>query len=103
MPKYWMINDRSQGGTGPDVNTDGMTFWVSDKQPLTDIKNWRQVTQANFQKLLVAAADKFPEHDPAENEKQSNVTILVHSYNQKLTTATQFYMIFAADFLMHQT
>src|SRR5438034_11352852 len=42
MPKYWMINDRSQGGVGPDVNTDGMTYWVSDKQPLTDINNWRR-------------------------------------------------------------
>ncbi len=54
MPKYWMINDRSQGGIGPDVNTDGMSYWVSDKQPLTDIKNWRQIAQANFKKLLVA-------------------------------------------------
>src|SRR5213592_278569 len=52
MPKYWMINDRSQGGVGPDVNFDGVTYWVSDKQPLTDIKNWRQVTGFNFQKLL---------------------------------------------------
>jgi hypothetical protein len=37
-----MINDRSQGGVGPDVSTDGMTYWVSDKQQLTDIKNWPQ-------------------------------------------------------------
>jgi hypothetical protein len=29
MPKYWMINDRSQGGVGPDVSTDGMTYWVN--------------------------------------------------------------------------
>src|SRR6266487_6851477 len=75
MPKYWMVNNRSQGGVGPDVSTDGMTYWVSDKQPLTDIKNWRKVTAANFQKLLVAASDKFPKYDQAENEKQSHVTI----------------------------
>ena len=31
-----MINSRSQGGVGPDVSADGMTYWVSDKQPLTD-------------------------------------------------------------------
>jgi hypothetical protein len=48
MPKYWMINDRSQGGVGLDVNTAGMTYWVSNKQPLTDIKNWRQATKTNF-------------------------------------------------------
>src|SRR6266481_2301270 len=91
MPKYWMINDRSQGGVGPDVNTDGMTYWVTDKEPLTDIKNWRQVTRTNFQKLLAAAADKFPAHDPAENEKQSHVTLLVHGFNNKFTSATRFY------------
>jgi len=86
-----MINDRSQGGVGPDVNTDGMTYWVSDKQPLTDINNWRKVTAPNFQKLLVTAADKFPAHDPAENEKQSHVTILVHGFNQTFAKAARFY------------
>lgn len=91
MPKYWMINDRSQGGVGPDVNTDGMTYWVSDKQPVTDINNWRKVMAPNFQKLLVTAADKFPAHDPAENEKQSHVTILVHGFNQTFAKAARFY------------
>jgi esterase/lipase superfamily enzyme len=91
MPKYWMINGRSQGGVGPDVSTDGLTYWVSDKQGLNDIKNWRKVTAANFQKLLVAASDKFPKYDQAENEKQSHVTILVHGYNQTFAKAAAFY------------
>jgi esterase/lipase superfamily enzyme len=91
MPKYWMINDRSNGGIGPDISSGGLTYWVSDKVPLTDIKNWRQVTRANFQKLLVAAADKFPAHNQAENEKQSHVTILVHGYNQTFAKAAKFY------------
>ena len=69
MPKYWMINDRSNGGVGHDVNFDGFAYWVSDKLPLTEIKNRRKVTTANFQKLLVAAADKFSANDLAENEK----------------------------------
>ena len=91
MPKYWMINDRSQGGVGPDVNTAGVTYWVSDKLPLTDISNWQKVTAANFQKLLVAAADQFPAYDPAENEKQSHVTILVHGFNNRFSSAAAFY------------
>jgi esterase/lipase superfamily enzyme len=86
-----MINDRSQGGVGPDVNTAGVTYWVSDKVPLTDINNWQKVTAANFKKLLVAAADQFPAYDLAENEKQSHVTILVHGFNNKFTSATTFY------------
>jgi hypothetical protein len=91
MPKYWMINSRSQGGVGPDVSTDGMTYWVSDKQGLTDIKNWRKITAANFQKLLVATSDRFPKYDQADNEKQSHVTILVHGYNQTFAKAAAFY------------
>jgi len=91
MPKYWMINDRSDGGIGPDPNNNGLTFWVSDKQPLTDIKNWRQVSAGNFQKLLVAASDKFPALSQAKNEDQSHVTILVHGFNNKFASATAFY------------
>lgn len=97
MPKYWMINDRSNGGVGPDVSSEGLTYWVSDKLPLTDIKNWRRVTRANFQKLLVAAADKFPAFDAVENEKQSHVTILVHGYNQTFVKATNFYQNLCAN------
>jgi esterase/lipase superfamily enzyme len=91
MPKYWMINDRSSGGIGPDPNPDGVTYWISDDQPLTDIKSWQQVTRANFQKLLISAADKFPAYDPAENERQSHVTILVHGFNNRFSSAAAFY------------
>src|SRR5215475_10550707 len=91
MPKYWMLNNRSQDGVGSDVSTDGMTYWVSNKQGLSDIKNWRKVTATTFQKLLIAAADKFPKFDQADNEKQSHVTILVHGYNQTFAKAAAFY------------
>jgi hypothetical protein len=103
MPKYWMINNRSQGGVGPDVTTDGMTYWVSDKQPLTDIKNWRKVTAANFQKLLVAAADRFPTYNQAENEKQSHVTILVMVTTKRLQKPQRFMRSFGATFLTART
>ena len=68
MPKFWMINDRNQGGIGPDRNSAGPTFWVSDGGPLNDIANWQKVTAANFQKLLAAAADQFPALPHAQNE-----------------------------------
>jgi esterase/lipase superfamily enzyme len=91
MPKYWMINDRSNGGIGPDPNPDGVTYWVSDKEPLSEIGNWRKVTAANFQNMLVSAADKFPALAPSENEDQCHVTILVHGFNNKFSSATNFY------------
>jgi esterase/lipase superfamily enzyme len=40
---------------------------------------------------LVIASDKFPEDDPAENEKQTHVTILVHGFNQTFAKAARFY------------
>ena len=86
-----MINDRNNGGIGPDLNSAGLTYWVSDEQPLTDIKSWQKVTAANFQKLLAAAADEFPALDPAKNEEQSHVTILIHGFNNKFSSATAFY------------
>jgi esterase/lipase superfamily enzyme len=91
MPKYWMINDRSNGGIGPDPNTTGLTYWVSDEQPLTDIKSWQKISAASFKKLLAAAVDEFPALDPSENEEQSHVTILVHGFNNKFTSSTAFY------------
>jgi esterase/lipase superfamily enzyme len=91
MPKYWMINDRSDGGVGPGLNPSGLTYWVSDDQPLTNINTWQKVTAANFQKLLISAADKFPALDPAENQKQSHVTLLVHGFNNKFSSAAGFY------------
>jgi esterase/lipase superfamily enzyme len=91
MPKYWMINDRSNGGIGPNLNDNGVTFWVSDTKPLNDINSWQKVSATNFRKLLAAAADDFPAFDPGENEQQSHVTILVHGFNNKFTSATAFY------------
>jgi hypothetical protein len=99
MPKYWMINDRSQGGVGPDVNFDGVTYWVSDKQPLTDIKNWRQVTGTTFQKLLVGASDKFPAHDQRmRNKVTSRFSFMV--ITKRLQKPRGFIRTFARDFLM---
>jgi len=91
-----MINDRSQEGVGPDLGNDGLTYWVSDKLPLTDIDNWKKVTAANFQKVLVATTDAFPALNQAENEDQSHVTILVHGFNQTFAKAAQFYQNFCA-------
>jgi hypothetical protein len=49
MPRYWMINDRNQGGTGGEPNNSGLTYWVSDSGLLTDIKAWSKVSAPTFQ------------------------------------------------------
>src|ERR1700686_358436 len=89
MPKYWLISDRNNGGVGQGMNNSGLTYWVSDGGDLTNIANWKKVTATNFQALLAAAADQFPDDVPSE--QQSHVTILVHGFNVSFQSATAFY------------
>jgi esterase/lipase superfamily enzyme len=89
MSKYWLISDRNKGGMGPGINNAGLTYWVSEGGDLTNISNWQKVSALNFQTLLTAAADQFPDNVP--NEQQSHVTILVHGFNVSFQSATGFY------------
>ena len=95
MPKYWLISDRNNNGTGQGMNTAGLTYWVSDGGDLTSVGSWQKVrTQNAFQKLLAAAADEFPDFPPGQNEQQSHVTLLVHGFNVSFQSATSFYQKF---------
>ena len=92
MPKYWLISDRNNGGTGNGRNVAGLSFFVSDSSgPLDDIANWRKVTHDQFRTLLIAAADALPERPPGDNENQSHVTLLVHGFNVSFEHSTSFY------------
>jgi esterase/lipase superfamily enzyme len=82
MPKYWMITDRniSAGALGKEVA--GLTYWVADKDDLTQFGHWTKVSASSFQKQLVAVADEFPSIDtPSHFELQQHVTLFVHGYN----------------------
>ena len=90
MPKYWLISDRNNNGTGQGINTAGLTYWVSDGGDLTSISSWQKVRNAKaFQTLLANVADDFPADVP--NEQQSHVTLLVHGFNVSFQSATNFY------------
>jgi len=91
MPKYWLISDRNNNGTGTGRNTAGLTYWTSDGGPLNNIGNWEKATPTEFRTLLKAAADAFPALPQGENEKQSHVTILVHGFNVSFDHSTTFY------------
>lgn len=91
MPKFWLISDRSNGGTGTGRNIGGLTYWVSDGGPLNNIDNWKSCTPKQFRTMLAAAADAFPALPPAESERQSHVTILIHGFNVSFDHSTAFY------------
>lgn len=91
MPKYWLISDRNNGGTGTGRNVAGLTYFVSDAGPLNNINNWRKVSPTQFRSLLSGAADAFPALPQDQNEKQSHVTILVHGFNVSFESSTGFY------------
>lgn len=91
MPKYWLISDRNNGGTGTGRNVPGLTYFVSDAGPLNNIANWQKVSPTQFQTLLAAATDAFPALTQGENENQSHVTLLVHGFNVSFDHSTRFY------------
>jgi len=91
MPKYWLISDRDRGGNGSHRNNDGLTYWVSDAGPLTDISNWKKETPSKFQTVLVEVSDQFPLLGPAETENQSHIAILIPESSNGFNSATSFY------------
>lgn len=91
MPKYWLISDRNNNGTGSALNTRGLTYFVSDNEALDKIGNWTKVSASQFQTLLAAAADAFPALTPAENEQQSHVSLLIHGFNVSFESSVTFY------------
>jgi hypothetical protein len=75
MPKYWLISDRNNNGTGQGMNTAGLTYWVSDGGDLTSIGSWQKVRNARaFQTLLANAADNFPADVPKRATKPSHAS-----------------------------
>ena len=97
MPAYWMISNRAMENGLPGDDLGPLTYWVSDKGPLSDFTNWKNVSGDDFQKLLIAAADQFPLLDHAINENQSHVTFFVHGYNNGWDDAAKRYEQLCAD------
>ena len=94
MPKYWLISDRNNGATGSGINNGGLTYWVSDGGPLSDIGSWQKISATAFRNQLATAADQFPALTPAQNEQQSHVTLLIHGYNENFADAAAMYQSF---------
>ena len=92
-----MITDRAMEGGVPGGSRGPLTYWVADQGPLDNFQNWTKATAANFQKLLVAAADQFPDVPHGDNETQSHVTFFVHGYNTGWTDAAKRYEQLCAD------
>jgi pimeloyl-ACP methyl ester carboxylesterase len=91
MPRYWLISDRNNNGTGTGLNNNGLSYFVSDAGPLNNIANWRRASPGSFKTQLAAAADQFPDLNPGQNESQSHVTILIHGFNVSFNSSTSFY------------
>lgn len=91
MPKYWRISDRNNGSTGDGLNSAGLTYWISDQEPLDDIASWTKVSPASFRALLADAADQFPQLTQAQNEDQAHVALYIHGYNDSFKDAAQSY------------
>jgi esterase/lipase superfamily enzyme len=98
MPAYWMISNRTVKNDGFGVErAPTPTFWISDKGPLDNFKNWKSISVDQFKTLLIGAADQFPPLDQSENEDQQHVTFLVHGYNNGWQDAARMYQKFCGN------
>jgi len=97
MPKYWMISNRALAGNSFGSTRGELTYWTSDQGPLTNFKNWKQRSAAQFQKLLGAAADRFDPVDHSGHEEQCHVSFFVHGYNNGWQDAAGRYEKICAD------
>jgi esterase/lipase superfamily enzyme len=84
VPKSWLISDRTVDRKAKTFGNDrgSMTFWISDGGSLDQFESWKEVTEANFKRLLVAASGQLRlVRDPGEHEKQQHVALFIHGYN----------------------
>jgi esterase/lipase superfamily enzyme len=95
MPKYWMITNRNVAGTALGGNRAAkVTYWLSDGAgPLDTLASWggRPVSQAEFKKQVLAAAQAFPVLPASAHEGQKHVTLFVHGYNNSWADAVNRY------------
>lgn len=85
MPRYFMISNRTITGTILGTNrATKVTYWLSDGAgPLDTLATWggKPVSQAEFKKQVLAAAQAFPDLPAHDQEEQKHVTLFVHGYN----------------------
>lgn len=92
MARYWMITNRNIENDGFGPNLASRTYWISEGGPLDKFKNWRQVTDKQFQLDLIKAADQFPLIlDQERHEDQKHVSIFIHGYNNDWKDAARRY------------
>lgn len=95
MAKYFMITNRNITGTTLGTNrASKVSYWLSDGPgPLDTLANWggKPVSQAEFKKQVLAAAQAFPDLPPEAHEGQKHVTLFVHGYNNTWQGAVNRY------------
>ena len=92
MPKYWMISDRDNGGTGNNRNNAGPTYWTSNNSgDLHNIANWDRVTFPQFRKAIIETCDSFPDLPPNRQEEEKHLALCIHGYNNGFDHSIDFY------------
>jgi esterase/lipase superfamily enzyme len=93
-----MISDRLFNREGASTTKVGkLSYWTSDSNDISDIKNWESKTPAEFKKLLIEVADTFPSPLTTANEDQKHVGFFVHGYNNGFADAATRYQSICRD------
>jgi esterase/lipase superfamily enzyme len=98
MPTAMMITNRNVEPNGLGQHHSGqLTYYVSEADDLTVLKNWNSVTAGEFRDQLVALAGKFPSVEEEHNERQQHVSLFIHGYNNDWQDAARRYRKLQAD------
>src|SRR5258706_2980860 len=93
MARYWMISNRDVKRDELGTKHSSLSYWMTDKDAVDDLKSWEKSTGPQFKKELIRAADGFPRiEDPAAQENQKHVTLFVHGYNNTWNDAARRYL-----------
>jgi esterase/lipase superfamily enzyme len=105
MPRFWMVTNRQETGTGWGADEGPLKYWVSDAQPaaLKRRNAWTSVRAERFVNELRRVADTFPDLAEADHEKERHVALFVHGFNNSAEDALDRYaQISTAMFERHK-
>lgn len=90
---YWMITNRNVDPNAKVFGDDfsDLSFWQNASDKLDVFDNWQKMTQADFQRAVVAIADGFPDPSKTPSEDQKHFNIFVHGFDTTWTSAVQRY------------
>jgi esterase/lipase superfamily enzyme len=90
---YFMVTNRGRSADGlSSRRVDTLSFFTAATgAEIVKLKNWTELSAAQFEKELLRITSAFPLFDDADNTKQKHLSLFVHGYNSSWNDAARRY------------